>query len=137
MFGRRKPQPALPQPPEVIAQEPAPFRLHDLSIGELRTLQTEIAALLTEKEAQARIDFKREFVDRMGELGLTLDDLRPERQKKERKKRDLTVRFRDPENPENTWIGVGKPKRWLQDKLDQGHALEEFAVEAQDSQSAS
>lgn len=131
MFGRRKPVPAVPQP-EIPAQTPAPASIRDLSVGELRALQTEIVALLAQKEAQARLDFKREFLDRMIELNLTLDDLKPEKPKTERKKRDLPIRYRDPENPENTWTGVGKPKRWLQEKLDQGRALDEFAIENED-----
>jgi DNA-binding protein H-NS len=49
--------------------------------------------------------------------------------KKPRKKRDLVIRYRDPENPENTWTGMGKTKKWLQEKLDAGHSLEEFAVQ--------
>jgi len=130
MFGRRKPVPALP-PPEIPAQTPTAASIHDLSIAELRALQTEIVALLAQKEAQARLDFKREFLDRMIELNLTLDDLKPEKPKAERKKRDLPIRYRDPENPENTWTGVGKPKRWLQEKLDQGRALDEFAAPAE------
>ena len=26
---------------------------------------------------------------------------------------------------------MGKPKKWLQEKLDQGHSLEEFAVDTE------
>jgi DNA-binding protein H-NS len=51
-------------------------------------------------------------------------DLKPQR-----KKRDIPVKYRDPENPENTWSGMGKPRRWLQQYLDQGRTLEEFAVQ--------
>jgi DNA-binding protein H-NS len=38
------------------------------------------------------------------------------------------ARYRNPDNPDETWSGLGKPKKWLQEKLDQGRALEEFAV---------
>ncbi len=33
--------------------------------------------VLTQKEAQARADFQREFVDRLSEFGITIDDLKP------------------------------------------------------------
>lgn len=57
--------------------------------------------------------------------GITVQDLF----KPQRKKRELVIRYRDPENPENTWTGMGKTKKWLQEKLDAGHAMEEFAVQ--------
>lgn len=48
---------------------------------------------------------------------------------KERKKREFPVRYRDPDNPDNTWTGMGKPKKWLQQKLDAGHQVEEYQVQ--------
>ena len=38
------------------------------------------------------------------------------------------VRYRNPDNPEETWSGRGKPKKWLQEKLDQGRTIDEFSV---------
>ena len=45
-----------------------------------------------------------------------------------RKKRMVRIKYRDPDNPEDTWSGIGKRKKWLQRYLDQGRALDEFAV---------
>ena len=62
--------------------------------------------------------------------GLSLVDLfgsKPPKEKKERKKREFKARYRNPETGEE-WTGMGKPKKWLQEKLDAGHSIEEFAV---------
>lgn len=37
-------------------------------------------------------------------------------------------RYRDPENPFNTWGGRGKRPRWLTTYLDQGRMLDEFQL---------
>ena len=59
--------------------------------------------------------------------GVTVTDLfKPP--KKERQKRDFPVKYRDPEAGEG-WTGMGKPKKWLQAKLDAGRQLEEFLVQ--------
>jgi DNA-binding protein H-NS len=118
--------PAL-QPAEKLAAESTAVNL-DLSYLELKALHAEIGELLAQRETEARQMFKADFIAKMHEYGMSLDDLKPEKPKKERKTRDLPVKYRDPDNPENTWSGVGKPKKWLQERLDQGHTLDLFAV---------
>jgi DNA-binding protein H-NS len=63
--------------------------------------------------------------------GVSLADLfgvKPVPERKERKKREVRIRYRSPDNPDQTWSGLGRPKKWLQEKLDAGANLEEFAV---------
>lgn len=60
--------------------------------------------------------------------GLSLIELfggKPAR--REKRKREVRAKYRNPETGE-TWSGMGKPKKWLQAKLDVGHSIEEFAV---------
>jgi len=38
------------------------------------------------------------------------------------------VKHCDPEEPENTWYGRGKHPQWLQEKLAEGHSLDEFVA---------
>jgi len=40
------------------------------------------------------------------------------------------VRYRDPQNPENTWSGRGKPRKWLQELIDAGKDKDDYRVEA-------
>ena len=50
------------------------------------------------------------------------------REKKDRKKRSVAIKYRDPANPENTWTGLGKPKKWLQEKIDAGEDKENYRI---------
>ena len=74
---------------------------------------------------QERDDFKRDCIERMNALGITLDDLRSEKPKKERKPREAKLKYRNPETGDER---SGKTPAWLEALLDQGRAMEEFAI---------
>lgn len=40
----------------------------------------------------------------------------------------VAPKYRNPDNANETWAGRGKPPRWLQTRLDQGRALDEFLI---------
>ena len=46
-----------------------------------------------------------------------------------RRKRYARVKYRDPENAENTWTGKGRPPKWMQEKLDQGATKDDFLIQ--------
>lgn len=120
MFWKKKielPAAVVVSPQPVLSVESMPYL-------ELKALRDKVAEIMTRQFKQAREDFQRDFLDKLEAFDLTLDDLKPKK-----KKRTLAVKFRDPENPANTWSGLGKPKKWLQEKLEQGMTLEQYAVE--------
>ena len=121
MFGKKKP----------MTQEARPANdITGMSYLELKALRETIDASIASQYEQARENFQRDFLDKMADFNLKIEDF-AKKQKKERKKREVKVKYQDPDNPENSWTGMGKPKRWLKEKLDQGHALETFLIEKQ------
>ncbi|CAZ15888.1 H-NS histone family protein (plasmid) [Xanthomonas albilineans] len=42
------------------------------------------------------------------------------------------ARYRDPDNPFNTWVGQGKRPDWLRRYLEAGRKLSEFEVSSED-----
>ena len=129
MFTRSKPQPALPESPATLAAAPQTPTIRDLPYLELKRLHEDIGVLLAQQEAEARQMFKADFIAKMHEYGMSLGDFKPTKAKKERKKSAVPVKYRDPDNTENSWSGRGRTPAWLQEKLDQGRAIEEFALE--------
>lgn len=98
--------------------------MHDyksLAFDELRSLHREIGALIAQRRHEALEQLKQQIAV----LGFSVDDLTP---KKRKSTAGSAAKYRDPETPDNTWSGRGKQPAWLRDKLDQGHALEEFAL---------
>ena len=114
MFWNRKNAPAL------IAE----FDIARMSYLELKDLRARVDAHMELQFSEARQAFQSDFLAKMDEFGLTIDDLKPKR-----KKREAKVKYRDPDNPDNVWSGLGKPKKWLQEKLDQGRSMEEFLAQ--------
>src|SRR5688572_22952275 len=111
-------------------KEPIPQErpVETLSFDALLDLKMRVDAEVTSRSATELEALKQRLLLVASSTGVTVDDLfKPP--PKERKKREFTVRYRDPENPENTWTGIGKMKKWLQEKLDAGHQIEEFAVQ--------
>lgn len=94
-----------------------------MPFDELRTLHREIGALI----AQRRHEALEELKHKVAVLGFTAEDLIP---KKKRGAAGTSVKYRDPEMPDNSWSGRGKPPAWLRDKLEQGRALDEFLSSA-------
>ncbi len=93
-----------------------------LPFDELRSLHREIGALI----AQRRHEELEELKHKIAVLGFSVDDLLPK--KKRGAAASNAIKYRDPEIAENVWSGRGKQPPWLREKLDQGHALDEFSV---------
>lgn len=107
--------------------EPAPQErpIETLTFDALLDLKMRVDAEVSLRSADELEALKQRLLLVASSTGVEVEDLL----KPPKKKREFTVRYRDPENPENTWTGMGKPKKWLQEKLDAGHSMEEFAVQ--------
>ena len=92
-----------------------------LPYDELQTLHREIGTLLEQRRQEAFEQLKQQIAV----LGFSVDDLVP---KKKRARASSTIRYRDPDVPENVWSGRGKRPAWLRDKLDQGYPLDQFLI---------
>jgi DNA-binding protein H-NS len=103
--------------------------LEGKSVEELKGM---IAEAQRQIESQMRATKERAFqkiADIAEEVGITAEDIakRFSRAAKGGKKAAI-VRFQDPENPKNTWAGRGRKPKWLQEKLEQGKNLDDYAV---------
>lgn len=90
-----------------------------LPFDQLRTLHREIGALIAERRHHELEQIKQ----RVALLGFTTLDLNPPKQKKGGA---VPVRYRDPDDPSQTYSGKGKYPTWLAEKLEAGHTIEEF-----------
>lgn len=111
--------------------------LSNMTVEELTDHIAQATAILARKRDDARSAFIEETRRKADSLGLSLNDLiaeatgkpagkRAQADKGERQK--VAVKYRDPENAENTWTGRGMRPRWLRDKIDAGTTLESFLV---------
>jgi DNA-binding protein H-NS len=130
MFTRAKPLPDVPRKPEEYAQSAKQeHSIHDLPLSDLRAFHDQVGTVLAQRTAQAREDFRKDFLSKLDLYGMSLEDLRPQPEKKERKQREVKAKYRDPATGE-TWTGRGKTKPlWMQAYLAQGRQIEEFLID--------
>lgn len=97
------------------------WRLHEeigriLSVrltAEKRQLEKRLAQLRVEKETPRSVP-----------VGKQSKELPPER----RKYPKVFPKYRNPDDPSETWSGRGKQPRWLASALKTGHTIEEFTI---------
>lgn len=99
--------------------------LEAMSRDELLTLKQDVdRALATHddrKKAEARAAAEKAARDH----GFSLDDLLSA-QKKSAKKNP--PKYRNPEDPRQTWSGRGRQPGWVKAALDEGRDLDDFAI---------
>lgn len=110
-----------------------------LSVEELSAHIAEAQSILDQKRDHARREFIEETRKKADALGISLKDIladgasvSPKGRKKKAdtpEGRKVAVKYRDPENVENTWTGRGMTPRWLREKTEAGAKLEDFLVE--------
>lgn len=115
---RAKPNPATAETP-----------IHLMAFDELLHLKQRVDQELAARGDTELYALKEKLILLASVQGISLPELfgqKPEKAK-ERRKREVKPKYRDP-NTGETWSGLGKPKKWLQTKLDEGHSLEELAL---------
>ena len=108
------------------------LNLDAMSIDEIWQLHEEISRVLSVRLTSE----KRELEKRLAQLRLekdmrqsvpvdaTLRDASRERRKYPR----VFPKYRNPDEPSETWSGRGKQPRWLTTALKTGHTIEEFVI---------
>jgi DNA-binding protein H-NS len=94
--------------------------LKSMSVDELWNLHEEVADELSRKIATE----KSKLDDRLHRLGPADDRLKHER----RPYPKVLPKYRNPNNPAETWAGRGKKPRWLRTQLRSGKKLDDFRI---------
>ena len=101
-----------------------------LSVEELKRLQAEAEALIVSKKDQAIEDAYDQIVAIADGLGFSIEELLElgEQKRKKTTRKAIEPRYRNKNNPEETWTGRGKQPRWLVAELEKGAKLEDFLI---------
>ena len=101
--------------------EVASIDLESLDIDQLvkllATAQTEIAS----REKENRKELRAELERRVAADGYKMADLFPEfgTSASSGARRKRPAKYRDPQNPDQTWSGIGRTPKWVQAILDE------------------
>jgi len=95
-------------------------QLNEMSVEKLWDLHQEVAAKLVRKI----ILEKAELEERLHKVSSVLGENKRERGAYPK----VLAKYRNPENPNETWAGRGKQPRWLATQLQSGKKLDQFLI---------
>ena len=95
----------------------ADIDLSGLNIDQLTDLVGKAQSEMASRERQRRKDLRSELERRLTADGYKLGDIFPELGNgatNGRQRRKMPVKFRNPQNPDETWTGIGRSPKWVQ-----------------------
>lgn len=102
--------------------------LEGMTVKDLRALKETIDIAIVERPKADRAELLATAVALAGESGLSMNDILSSRRSKGSRGQGA-VRYRNPDNPSETWTGRGRRPGWIVEKLSRrGISLEDFAV---------
>ena len=106
-----------------------PSELQSMSVDELWSLHEEIAAALTSRLASE----KSILEDRLRQLTQQRPPVEQKVKVGERERRPyptVSPKYRNPDDPTETWSGRGKQPRWLVTELKSGKRIDDFRIDS-------
>lgn len=102
--------------------------LKAMSLDKLSKLRDQVDAVLSAKVAEER----RAVESRLGRLDRITVNGAHAKGSGRGPRGAVAPKYRNPENPAETWAGRGLKPRWLQAAIKAGHKLEDFSIVATD-----
>jgi DNA-binding protein H-NS len=98
-------------------------KLLAFSVSELEKLAGSVANALKYKAEEERRELIELIIEtaKKANVGVEIYEL-------DSRKKELSVQYRNPENPLETWKGRGIKPRWLQAKIKEGFSIEDFKI---------
>jgi DNA-binding protein H-NS len=85
-------------------------KLEGMSYAQLAQMEARIARMKIEKQNAERAELRQRILAIVKEHGFEIGDLFGKGRKG---KGAVAIKYRDPQNPANTWTGRGRMPRWL------------------------
>ena len=120
-----------------MARSPSGIDLEGMSDGQLRELMQQVKETLHHRVTQRIDEFRLLAMDAGFELSLKPVGTEPEQRRRRRsagedasdgRKREVAPKFRNPDNPAETWAGRGRKPKWVEEKLAAGRQLDDLRI---------
>ena len=105
----------------------AEIDLSNLEIAELKQLSEQIDHEIDKRHKQAKIDVLKQMQEAASRIGMTPEEVLGLEAAKKTKTKGK-ARYRNPEDPRQTWTGKGKRPGWIKDMLENGRTLEDMEI---------
>ena len=91
--------------------------LKGLDVDQLTELVGKVQTEMASREKRKRQDLRAELERRVAAEGYKMGDIFPELGSAGptgRRRRKMPAKYRNPQNPEETWTGIGRSPKWVQ-----------------------
>lgn len=102
----------------------ANINLDTLSVAELDKLKYNIEHAISNRKQTELLDVRRKLDALVEESGFTLQEILEAKSVR----KPVQPKYRNPENPENTWTGRGHRPVWVEQSLNAGKTLEDLLI---------
>jgi DNA-binding protein H-NS len=100
--------------------------LAKMSYKQLLDLENRVQAAISDKKAGQAQEVKAKLEALAQEAGFSLGELLDGKRRKA--KRKASTQYRNPNDPSQTWSGLGRRPQWLLDAIEAGVKLEKLAA---------
>ncbi len=100
--------------------------LGNMSVAELTKMQQRIERMKVERQNVERVALRKKLTDLAKEHGFDIHELIGKGRKGKRGK--VAIKYRDPNNPGNTWTGRGRMPRWMTAAVKAGKSRDDFLI---------
>ena len=94
--------------------------LKGLNVDQLSELVGKVQTEMASREKRRRKDLRDELERRVTAEGYKMGDIFPELGSSTsagRRRRKMPPKYRNPQNPDETWTGIGRSPKWVQEIL--------------------
>ena len=94
--------------------------LKGLDVDQLSELVGKVQTEMASREKRRRQDLRAELERRVTAEGYKMGDIFPElgaSTQTGRRRRKMPAKYRNPQNPDETWTGIGRSPKWVQEIL--------------------
>jgi DNA-binding protein H-NS len=102
--------------------------LENLSEAELANMIANAQRALKERQSSKRREVVAKIREMAASIGVTVEINEGEKPATGKRGGKVAPKYRNPNDPEQTWTGRGMKPRWLQALMDQGHDPSEFQI---------
>jgi DNA-binding protein H-NS len=103
--------------------------LESYTVRELRELRERIEAAIEAQQKSERVALRAKMQELAAASGLTLEEVLGVAKRGRVGKGSVAAKYRNPEDPSQTWTGRGRMPLWLAEKLKKrGTTKDDFAV---------
>ena len=99
------------------------INIESMSLAELKAVQKKVEKAIVTFEDRARKEALAAIEAKAREFGFSLNDLT-----KGAGKKKAPAKYRNPDNPDQTWSGRGRKPGWFADAIAAGRDIGEFEI---------